>query len=195
MPSGTPWIVVLLLVSGAEVNAGAILQVSGPVDGSVAGGNPDQFGNYPFMVVSWNQANAYNSVSISFSGNGTVSTATGTAYLTTLMGPGTTMADEIASAAFSAPAGPSSPISLFSGLNLFAGSYYLMVFADPGSQIAWDATNSPSTTLGTGVTLNFPTADGEYFSGDGAYAPYPPASGSVISFQDDRVSSGRPDLA
>jgi hypothetical protein len=185
MPGGTPWVVVLLLVFAAEVNADTILQVSGPVDYTVAGGDPDQFGNYSFMVVSWNQANAYDSVNISFSGNGMFSTATGTAYLTTLMGPGTTVADEIASAAFSAPVDPLSPISLFSGLNLPAGSYYLMIFADPGSQFAWDATNSPTTTLGTGVTPNFAAADAEYLIGGMPYAPYPPASGYVIGFQDD----------
>jgi hypothetical protein len=45
MPSGTQWVVVLLLVSGAEVNAGTILEVSGPVDYSVAAPYPPASGS------------------------------------------------------------------------------------------------------------------------------------------------------
>jgi hypothetical protein len=127
-------------------------------------------------------------VNISFTEYGVSSTATGTAYLTTSMGIGTTIADQIGATRFSVPTGPSSPIPLFSGLTLPANLYYLMIFADPGSEIAWDAT-SPSTattTLGAGVSLN-PSFlyDGlDLAALGGSYAPYPPATDGV-GFQDN----------
>jgi hypothetical protein len=179
------WVLVSFLVFNAAVNAGPILQVSGPIDFSVAAANPDPFGNHTFLVASWKQAIGYNGVNISFLGNGVFSTASGTAYLTTNMGSGTTVADEIASTNFSTLVGPPSPISLFSDLTLPASSYYLMIFAGPGSQIAWAATNSPTTTLGTGVSLNFSAADGENLAALLHYASYPPATDPIFGFQDN----------
>jgi hypothetical protein len=149
----------LFLALVGEINADTILNVAGPNNWPISpAANPDQSGNHTFLVASWTQTIEYTGVDISFVGNGISPTATGTAYLTTSMGGGTTVADQIAITTFSAPAAQSSLISLFSGLTLPANSYYLMIFADPGSEIAWDAT-SPSTattTLGVGVTLTSP---------------------------------------
>jgi hypothetical protein len=150
------WLVVPILACSADlVNADAILEVSGPTDYSVVAANPDQFGNYSYLVASWKQSIAYDGVSISFLDDGLGATATGTAYLTTSMGSGTTPADQIAATRLNLPVGPPSVISLFAGLTLPANVYYLIIFADPGSQISWAATNSPNTILGSGVTLNF----------------------------------------
>jgi hypothetical protein len=177
------------VVFATEVNANAILQVTGPNNWAISpAGNPDPSRNHIFLVASWDQTIGFASVNISFPGHGVSSAATGTAYLTTSMGIGTTIADQIAATTFSAPTGPSAPIQLFSGLTLPANLYYLMIFADPGSEIAWDAT-SPSTattTLGAGVSLN-PSFlyDGlDLAALGGSYAPYPPATDGV-GFQDN----------
>jgi hypothetical protein len=79
----------------------------------------------------------------------------GNAYLTTSMGPGTTVADEVAHTTFTAH--PGSPVStkLFSNVTLApAAAYFLMIFANPGNSIDWAATNSPDLALGQGVFLN-----------------------------------------
>jgi hypothetical protein len=167
------------------MEADTILQVSGPNNFFAEAEN--QVGNYSLGVVSWNQAIGYDGVSISFQGTGISSTATGTAYLMTSMGPGTTIADQVATTAFSELPGESSTISLFSGLDLPAGSYYLMILADPSSQLEWDAANYPdaNTTLGQGVSLTFPAADGKILAGLTPYAPYPPATDFLVGFQDD----------
>jgi hypothetical protein len=177
-----------LLFFASSVKGDIVLQVTGPVDYSAYSSNPNQFGNDQFAVASWNQAVEYDGVNISFPGNGLLtnglpSTVTGTAYLTTMMGTGTTVADQIAVTQFTAPDAPHSTISLFSGLDLAPDTYYLMIFAVPGVQIAWDATNSPISLFGTGVTLNFPVADGENLLG--TYAQYPPETQYVFGLQDN----------
>jgi hypothetical protein len=166
------------------INAGTILDVAGPNNWPISPAANDP-GNHIYLVASWTQTIEYSNVDIAFRGNGVSSTATGTAYLTTRMGSGTTAADQVALRSFNAPSPPSSWISLFSGLTLPANSYYLMIFADPGSVIAWDATSpdTATTTLGAGVTLT-PSFlyDGLLLSG--AYAPYPPATDG-FGFQDN----------
>jgi len=169
-----------------EINAGTILNVAGPNNWPIspAANEPD---NHIYLVASWTQTIEYSSVDIAFRGNGISSTATGMAYLTTRMGNGTTAADQVALTSFNAPGAPSSWISLFSGLALPANSYYLMIFADPGSVIAWDATDpsTATTSLGTGVTLTASLLyDGLLLSG--AYAPYPPATDG-FGFQDNLI--------
>ena len=65
-----------------------------------------------------------------------------------------------------------------------------MIFADPGSVIAWDATSpdSATTTFGTGVSLTSSFLyDGlALVALDGSYAPYPPATVGV-GFQDNLI--------
>jgi hypothetical protein len=179
----------LFLAFVGEINAATILEVAGPNNWPISpAANPDQFGFHTYLVASWTQTIEYSGVDISFRGNGISSTATGAAYLTTSMGDGTTVANQVAITTFTAPAAPSSWISLFSGLTLPPNSYYLMIFADPGSVIAWDAT-SPSTattTLGAGVTLTSTFLyDGLALASlGGPYAPYPPATVG-IGFQDN----------
>jgi hypothetical protein len=90
-------------------------------------------------------------------GHGVSSGAAGAAYLTTQWGDGTTVADQIAAATFNAPTGASLPITVFSGLTLPANVYYLMIFSDPDSEIAWDTTFDTAmanVALGAGVGLN-----------------------------------------
>jgi hypothetical protein len=185
MAARRAWVAVSVLVFAAEASATPIIQVNGPVDFSAVAASPNQFGTYTYLVASWNQAVGFSGASISFPGSsGGTTVATGTAYLTTSVGLGTTVADEIAHTRFSVLQGPSSRITLFSGLTLPASSYYVTIFADPGNQISWDATNSPVTTLGPGVSLNFPVAVGENNVSNG-FDPYPPATQYVFGIQNN----------
>lgn len=177
----------LFLALAGHINAGTILDVDGPNNWAVnPASNPDADGVYAFLFASWTQTIGYSGVDISIFGNGVTPTAAGTAYLTA-EGPGTTMANEFAVTAFSAPDAPASWIPLFSGLTLGPGTYYVMIFADPGSQIAWIAT-SPDTatvTLGPGVTLTqlYDGTNTVTYTGS-TYAAYPPATDGV-GFQDN----------
>jgi hypothetical protein len=118
--------------------------VTGPFSSNAGAASPDPFGGYDYVAASWTQTTGYSDVSISFLGTGVFSEAAGVAFLTTSFGPGTTVADQIASAPFDAPVGsPSTPILLFSGLDLGAGTHYLTIAADAGDEIGWSATNSP----------------------------------------------------
>lgn len=106
----------------------------------------------------------------------------GTAYLTNAIGPGATPASVVAQASFTAPFGnPSGSVpltTLFSGLSLSSGSYYLVLSAPflagaSGSPLDWQIptnpviTTSPSATLGSAFGANtfLTTVD-----------PFPPAS-------------------
>jgi len=169
---------------GVCVDAAPIVQVTGPVDFPGLASSPNQFGSYTYMFASWTQTIAYDNVSISMSGNGVSSPASGTVYLTTSSGPGTTVADEISRRTISVPVGPSSTIALFSGLRLLPATYYVMLFADQGSEIAWSATNSPTTTLGPGVSLTNLLVGGIAVVSP-PFAPYAPATPTVLGFQNN----------
>src|SRR6185436_34801 len=84
---------------------------------------------------SWTQTNTYTDVSIAaklrFGPNN------GTAYLTTAIGPGTTVADELATLSFTAPA-TSTLFHLFTLPVLGPGTYYLtLAGSDPFPGFAW----------------------------------------------------------
>lgn len=117
--------------------------------------------------ISWTQASTYDDVSISgvFAGVG-VSGGTGTVYLMDQIGPGTTTSNEIASTTISAAFGQTSSTSLFSGLTLGPGTYYLLLLSDnvsngvagPGG-IAWAVpyaftdTTAPGASIGSGFVV------------------------------------------
>jgi hypothetical protein len=161
-----------MIASCVEVHADAIFQVTAP--------NPISnlaIPNQTFPFASWEQTIGYSDVNISLVGHG-VSSGAAAAYLTTKWGDGTTVADQIAAVTFNAPTGASLPITVFSGLTLSANVYYLMIFADPGREIAWDTTfdaTMANGTLGAGVGLNPALLyDGEGLAVlGGSYAPYP----------------------
>ena len=92
----------------------------------------------------------------------------GTFYLTNAIGPGTTVANEIASTSFSGIIGLATSHP-FSGLTLGPGTYYLVLGnLNPGS--GWQVVRSPVTTTGSGVTRNNDQV------AIGGAAAYPPAS-------------------
>ena len=71
-------------------------------------------------------------------------TGTATAFLTTKVGPGTTVADEIAHVTFSLPdfSAPSHTVTLFTGLDLAPANYYLMVTVSAGTSAIWYTSDS-----------------------------------------------------
>jgi hypothetical protein len=102
--------------------------------------------------VGWTQADAYGGVSVSAKLAAGGADQTGRAYLTTQIGPGTSVANEIASTNFSFPP-QSTNLTLFSGLQLPAGTYYLSIIGDSptvGSQ--WEIGYATNADTGTGVT-------------------------------------------
>ncbi|MGD0871638.1 MAG: PEP-CTERM sorting domain-containing protein [Bryobacteraceae bacterium] len=108
-----------------------------------------------WRAATWTQTGTYSSVTIGadLATNG-ISQGNGTAYLMTQLGPGTTIADEVAS--FSIVNLPTSCCALntmtplFSGLTLGPGTYFLLI--DPQTTLYWTVASSPSQTLGSGVT-------------------------------------------
>jgi hypothetical protein len=95
----------------------------------------------------------------------------GTVYLTTSFGPGTTVADEIVHVTLTGIAfiTPATPLTLlFSGLTLAPDTYFLILaseFGHPG--LGWAQTASPTTTTAAGVTIGADLAS----TGLAAYAP------------------------
>jgi len=112
----------LALTAGSANGQGTIISVTGPADMTRqwSGGLGV---NDNLQGVSWITTSAITNVRISVDLAGD-SGATGEAFLTTQIGPGTTTANQIATASFSFPA-IDSFTTVLSGLNLSAGTNYL----------------------------------------------------------------------
>jgi hypothetical protein len=162
----------IILICPKSLTADIIISVTAPP------GFPVRIDDPFVLSASWSQSNAYTDVII----KALVSTlilgeSTATAYLTTRIGPGTTATDEIAHTEFTAPAESlcTSPsvcgafVTLFSGLSLGPGDYFLTL-GPPSTGVGWILAANPTVIQDTGVTL------GPCFGTDRA-APYPPASG------------------
>ena len=142
-------------------SAGNILTIDGP-DGDAENG----YGGYnissglEYLAQSWTQTSEYDNVSISaafanFLGDAGNSV---TAYLTSSIGPSTTSA--IATTTVSEPASGDAMVSLFSGLDLTAGTYYLVLQGDdPSDGDLWYFTSN-SNIAGDAVYDG-----GEYYQG------------------------------
>jgi hypothetical protein len=121
--------------------------------------------------VSWTQTGSYTNVAISaflsaFGGNGG---GTGTIYLTDQIGLGTTTANEIAETTVSGLASaPATATSLFSGLDLGPGTYYLITASNLGGNgLAWNEYSGNAAISGISGTNNFD----EFGSGEAGYPP------------------------
>jgi hypothetical protein len=131
------------------------------------------------QVVSWTETDSYTDVTIGANigvDNGNPSEeATGTAYLMMKIGAGTTMTEELASAPVSVKGNPGldSMTTIFSGLSLGPGTYYLVI--DPSSvnlpsSMDWDEAGTPTQTFGTGAS------DVMAFTATTTNAAFPPAN-------------------
>jgi hypothetical protein len=136
-------------------------------------------------AASWTQSTSFQEVDISAMVGGPAS-AIGTAYLTTSLGPGTTLADQIARTSFSFP--PTvSYVRFFSGLTLGPGTYYLSLTStggiaiDEGGWACVDQCNPGGATvvLAPGVSRN----PDQFTESDSIYPP----AGSVFTSDRDVV--------
>ena len=110
------------------------------------------------FATGWTQTGSYQSVSVSALIFGGQHAESGTAYLVDAIGARTTVADQIASAPFSVPVGSafSSPfVTLFSGLTLGPGTYYLVLTGngpDFLSDVEWRMDAPVAVQTDAGVT-------------------------------------------
>jgi hypothetical protein len=118
------------------------------------------FGTGYASMAAWTQDRTYSQVNVAAILNGsrteTIGTSTGTFYLMTHVGMGTTTASELARASFSVTSSWDYPqlVPLFSGLILGPGTYYLV---GSGSGGGWQETvyNQTLTTApGVSLTVN-----------------------------------------
>jgi len=129
-----------------------IVSVSGPADGGIELGEDAS----QTLAVGWTSSSvSYDLVTITATFSSVVGSGPSiTAYLTTQIGPSATATSEVAPpTTFTPGAGPETD-TLFSGLALENGTYFLVLTSSsaPGLQ-SWDFTNSPNVTTDTGVTL------------------------------------------
>ena len=143
----------------------------------------------PVVSTSWSQSNPYTGVSISALVDSALvgQTPTADAYLTTQIGPGTTTANEIARSQFTvpvnlpicSPASCGAMVTLFSGLSLGPGNYFITMGPDPISigVVGWFPALNPTVLLDTGVS------EGNSFVAflPSAISSYPPASDFAVS--------------
>jgi len=140
--------------------------------------------NSASYTTAWSQSKPYTSVSIAVLVNSAIvgQTPTADAYLTTRIGPGTTTMDEIAHTRFAVPAvlpvcspySCAATVTLFSGLSLGPGTYFVTMGPAPASSgvVGWFPTLSQGTViLDTGVSQG--TSSLAFGS---EVASYPPAS-------------------
>lgn len=171
-------LLLLALSVNARSNASTILSVSGP--GEPAGCLVIWAGQG--YRVGWTQSDTYDVVSVS----ATLSSwgapdQTGRAYLTTQIGVGTTVTNEIVSTNFTFPLTPANVV-LFQGLHLPPGAYYLSIIGDsPSWGSCWNGFIATNVVTAPDVTSLgcFGAAGGiinAYFPASPVYAdnPIPP---------------------
>lgn len=136
------------------------------------------------QATSWTASRAYTNVTITADVFNSTFVISG-ASLTTQIGPGATSAQQIATTTVPPVFGGTA--TLFTGLNLGPGTYYLVLMFNSGqfSSGAWQVQASASPiTLGTGVTLG-PSLVGP-FSSFPSYGPSASFSGlSSTGFLND----------
>jgi hypothetical protein len=140
---------VLCFVGGVE----AITIVSqtgsiGPNLGAVNGGIG--------LEASWTQLGSYSNVGVTATIKSGSATAPGTDtfFLTTSLGPGTTVANQVASNTLAVPSSTATPIQIFSGLTLGPGTYFLVLGDVFSPAIFWATSDVPTVITNTGVTFN-----------------------------------------
>ncbi len=138
-----------LLLTGclADAKASTVIDVSGAVFG---------FAGADGLTEGWSTTTSVNDVAITaLLANGNQLPSTGTAYLTTSIGPGTTVSEEVAQTDIDITCGLcQQEVALFTGLTLAPGTYWLTLGApdQPVSYLLWAASNPATLTTGPGVT-------------------------------------------
>lgn len=162
-------LVFVLLMAPLAAHAATIYDVSGP--------SPFGFANQTVLVESWNQNALYNNVTITaplednISG-GPIAGVEGTVYLTNRIGPGTTVANLVAPpVSVSGLTNTFTVRTLFSGLNLGPGQYYLTFRSTNSNPLSMSMEGSSTPTVTVGAGISDAGADGEITSD-----PFPPAT-------------------
>ncbi len=142
------------------------------------------------LADGWSQTKTYVDVSISAELASSSVGTSGTAYLTTRIGAGTSPADQIASTSFVFPPSFTQRLPLFSGLTLASGTYFLTVSVAPGSFAGWQYISPADATFATdtGMSLQPPPPRRGLFFAPSADA-YPPASMFIIDEEKHPVFS------
>jgi hypothetical protein len=138
------------------VSGGTIISVSAP-QGTVG----TEFDSGSALYVGWAQSNGYTNVSIAAYLSSADAAPVGyTAYLTNSVGSGATaIANEIASGTFTMAAGvPPTYETLFSGLTLGPGEFYLVLVGLSPSPVSWQTPgpepSGPVVLPSFGIHLN-----------------------------------------
>ncbi len=163
------WIV--SIIAGGSLHAAILLQNSGQVSVQY---NISAVEN---ISTSFIFTNTFTNVGISTSLdkglNNTGIPRSGSAYLTTAIGPGTSTSSQIATTTFIFPTTPT-VFQLFSGLTLPSGTYFLTLGSPDSVGGGWDATTIGTLTQTTSPGANFGT---NYFANSGNQnTVYPPGS-------------------
>ena len=170
-----------ILICPMSLTANTIISVTAPPILSFSGP----------ISISWSQTNAYTDVTISALVDSFIGglTPTADAYLTTHIGPGTTVSDEIAHARFTVPlqlpvcsqSSCGAFVTWFSGLSMGPGTYFLtmgpsLTMMDPFGPVGvgWFPALLPTVLKDTGVS------EGAAYSSFSVSASYPPASSFVL---------------
>ncbi len=162
-------LVFVLLMAPVAAHAVTIYDVTGP--------SPFGFANQTVLVEGWSQNALYNNVTITAplednSSGGPIGGVEGTVYLKNRIGPGTTAANLVAPpVTVSGLTSTFTVRTLFTGLTLGPGSYYLTfrsTNSDPLS-MSMEGSSTPTVTVGPGVSDA---------GGDGQITPdpFPPAT-------------------
>jgi hypothetical protein len=127
----------VVLTVPSRTSATTIFDITGP------NYVPSTIGGPYFQVLgsAWSIDQEYNDVSITTVLDATSGQSSGTAYLVTQIGPGATPASEVASSSFSVT-GSYTPTTLFTGLALQPGMYYLVLSAS-NQDLGWWGTLQP----------------------------------------------------
>jgi hypothetical protein len=138
-----------------------------------------------FQTVSWTFSESFTNVEVAVSltnGDNEIGHQ-GTAYLMTQIGPGTTVAHELATTLFTfAPVGgfdQLSYVSLFSGLSLGPGSYYVVMTSSESCGACGISAFTDSFTTAPGAAVG-----SQRFVGPAGMDPYAPASNWAGGGQD-----------
>ena len=125
------------------------------VTGTSTGGGSSVGGIFSQVLVSsWSSLNAYSDVKVSAELGTFDPTTTGTAFLMNMIGPGTTTANQIATANYTVSSPNSTLIPLFSRLDLLSGSYYLVLAGPTNGNVFWRQTfNDATITTAPSVAL------------------------------------------
>lgn len=153
---------------------------------TLSGPQPFGFGGFALLVQSWSQTTTYTNVSITmpladFSTPPSAGVE-GTVYLMRQIGVGTTAASEVvAPVSITGLSGVSTTRTLFSGLTLAPGNYYVVLVpttSTPQSMSPF-AASTVSVAVGAGVAALGTAA--------GTPASYPPASNIAVSLVENNL--------